>query len=196
MMDPSRSEIVLECIRERQSIRNFADRPVPESMIQTIIRAGIEAPTAGNIQPWQFVVVIDPGLLKRISDFCRGVLMANLAAYPGEIGARYRTLLDNPDFNLFYHAPVLVMVIGDEKDPHHLYDCTLCAGNMLLAASSLGLGGCWLATADVVDQSPDLMAELRIPEHHGIVAPLIFGYPAPRQPKKPERKEPKVIWID
>jgi nitroreductase len=65
---------------------------------------------------------------------------------------------------------------------------------MLLAATSLGLGSCWLAAVDVVDQSPTLMTELEIPEHYAIVAPLIFGYPAPPQPKKPERREPKIVW--
>jgi nitroreductase len=195
-MYSDKAEAVLECIRERKSIRKYADRPVPDNLIQSIIHAGIEAPTAMGLQPWRFVVIRDKGLMKRISDFCKGALLESLERYPPEHAEPFRKVLRDPGYSIFFNAPLLIFVLGDDRCPQSGYDCTLCAGNMLLAASSLGLGGCWMGSAEVVAESPELLGQLRVPEHFRIVAPLIFGYPAVTQPKKPERREPFMVWID
>ena len=195
-MYSEKAEAVLGCMRERKSIRKYADRPVPDNVIQSIIHAGIEAPTAMGLQPWRFVVIRDKGLIKRISDYCKNVLLESLDRYPPEHAEPYRKVLSDPGYSIFFNAPLLIFVLGDERCHQFVYDCTLCAGNMLLAASTLGLGGCWMGSADVVSESPELLAELRVPEHFRIVAPLIFGYPAALQPKKPERREPATVWID
>jgi nitroreductase len=195
-MEFDKAGAVLECIRERKSIRKYVDRPVPDNIIQSIIHAGIEAPTAMGLQPWRFVVIRDRGLMKRISDFCKSALLESLEQYPPEHAEPFRNLLRDPGYSIFFNAPLLILVLGDDRCSQSGYDCTLCAGNMLLAASSLGLGGCWMGSAEVVAESTELLDQLRIPGHFRIVAPLIFGYPDVTQPKKPERREPYTVWID
>jgi len=195
-MYSDKTEAVLECIRERTSIRKYAERPVPDNIIHSIIRAGIEAPTAMGLQPWRFVVIRDKGLIKRISDFCKGNLLESLEQYPPEHAEPFRKVLRDPAYSIFFNAPVLIFVLGDDRCNQSVYDCTLCAGTMLLAASALGLGGCWMGSAEVVAENPALLDELQVPGHFRIVAPLIFGYPAAAQPKKPERRDPLLIWFD
>jgi nitroreductase len=188
------ADVVLDAIRSRRSIREFTGAPVSDETVRTIIGAGIEAPTGMGIQPWRFVVVRDARLMEEISDFCKPILARSLEGVTDETARTYRQLLEDPGFDIFHHAPVLVIVAGDKRDPMSVYDCSLCAGNMLLAASAMGLGRCWIGSAEVVQEHPELMARLRIPDHFRIIAPLIFGHPA-AEPEKPGRREASVTWI-
>jgi len=102
--------------------------------------------------------------------------------------------LENPEFSIFYNAPVLVLVLGARDAVSSVLDCTLCAENMMLAAWALGIGSCWVGAATLVEQNPGLRAALKVPDDHQVVAPLIFGYPAPLPPK-PARREPRIAWV-
>jgi nitroreductase len=186
--------VVIAAMQERRSIRTYTDRPVPDEIVERIIRAGIEAPTGMGVQPWQFIVVRNKELMRKISDYCKPILVESLQGVKDEKALGYRTLLEDPAFNIFYNAPVLVMVIGDGRDPMSEYDCALCAGNMLLAASAMGLGGCWIGSAEVAQENEEIKNDLKIPKHYRIIAPLIIGYPA-EIPEKPDRREPKITWI-
>ncbi|MCK8519766.1 nitroreductase family protein [Methanoculleus sp. 7T] len=194
MMTDTDSNRVLSVLRERRSVRNYTDREVSDEILRTIIAAGIQAPTALGFQPWQFVVVRDRDLMQRASDYCKPILAAKIAEEPRPGTEAFLAALKNPEYSIFYNAPVLVLVLGAREVVSSAVDCTLCAGNMMLAAWALGLGSCWIGSAALVQQSPDLLAALKVPEDHQIVAPLIFGYPAPLQPK-PERREPRITWV-
>lgn len=102
--------------------------------------------------------------------------------------------LKNPGFNIFYNAPVLVLVLGAQNAISSFLDCALCAENMMLAAWALGIGSCWIGSAALVQENPDLLTALKVPDDHQIVAPLIFGYPGPLSPKA-ARREPRIDWV-
>ena len=59
---------LLEAIYTRRSIRQYQDRPVSDEVVRTILGAAMMAPSAGNVQPWQFIVVTDPALLNQVKD--------------------------------------------------------------------------------------------------------------------------------
>ncbi|MDV2482127.1 nitroreductase family protein [Methanoculleus sp. Wushi-C6] len=185
---------IFTVIRERRSVRNYIDREVPETALRTIIAAGIQAPSALGLQPWQFVIVRDRSLMQRVSDYCKPILAEKIGeeARPGT--EEFLAALRNPDYNIFYNAPVLVLVLGAREVVSSVLDCALCAENMMLAAWSLGIGSCWIGSAALVEQNPDLLAALKIPADHLVVAPLIFGYPAPLPPKA-GRREPRITWV-
>ncbi len=194
MVTATESIEILSVIRERRSVRNYIDRDVPDEAIRGIIAAGIQAPTALGLQPWQFVVVRDRDLMRRVSDYCKPILLEKIGeeARPGT--EEFLAALRGPEFNIFYNAPVLILVLGAREVVSSVLDCALCAENMMLAAWALGIGSCWIGSATLIQQNPDLLAALKVPDDHQVVAPLIFGYPAPLLPK-PARREPRITWV-
>ncbi len=182
---------IFSVIRERRSVRNYTDRDVPDEGLRAIIAAGIQAPTALGLQPWRFVIVKDRALMQQVSDYCKPILIERIGEEGGAGTEEFLAALKNPGFNIFYNAPVLVLVLGAREAVSSFLDCALCAENMMLAAWALGIGSCWIGSAALVQESPDLLAALKVPHDHQIVAPLIFGYPGPLSPK-PTRREPRI----
>ncbi|QSZ67953.1 nitroreductase family protein [Methanofollis aquaemaris] len=191
---PTDVEMVLAAIRGRRSIRAYEERPLDEETVTAIIDAGVHAPTALGLQPWRFIVVRKRGLMKQISDYCKPILCTMLEGATDETSAGFRDLLSREDFEIFYGAPVLVLVLGDEKNPYSIYDCTLCAGTMMLAAHAMGIGSCWIGSAGPVAGNSELMRALEVPAGYEIIAPLIFGYPGER-PEMPVRSRPGITWV-
>ena len=185
---------ILENIRTRRSVREYIDKDVCEEDIKTIIDAGVHAPSGFNSQPWFFVVVKNREMMLRMSDHCRPLLLKELAETTDENAIDFRKKLKNEDFNIFYNAPVLVIVLGNNAGFTPDYDCSLCAENMMLAAHSLGIGSCWIGTACMIQENPEFMEELGITPNYRVVAPIVFGY-AVKEPLEPEKKEPEVVWV-
>lgn len=185
---------VITNIKTRRSIRNYLNKPVPEEVIRRIIDAGRYAPSGFNFQPWRFVVIESKEMLEKLSDFAKPVLLEKLAGRTDALAVSYMERLEDRNYNLFYNAPALVLVLGRKNNPLSDYDCTLCGGNIIHAAHSLGIGSCWVGNAGVIQQSEELMAELKIPVNYKIVAPIVLGYPRDTPPP-PEKREPSISWV-
>ncbi|HZD43186.1 MAG TPA: nitroreductase family protein [Methanomicrobiales archaeon] len=194
MLDMKGADTVLDTIKNRRSIRDYQDKDLPVEAIHEIIDAGIQAPSGVNLQPWRFVVITDREVIQRISDYCKPILAKDLEAVEREESKAFIDALMSEDFSIFYNAPVLILVLGNQRDPMHAIDCTLCAENMMLAAWSLGIGSCWIGSATVMQRSPEMLSLLQIPEGFDIVSPLIFGYPA-FVPEKVGRCEAAITWV-
>ncbi|MBN2733791.1 MAG: nitroreductase [Methanomicrobiaceae archaeon] len=186
-------EQVLECILTRRSVRKYRPDKIPAEILDKIINAGIHAPSALSKQPWRFLAVSDADLLNRISDYVKPLIYEKLKDVSSSSTKRYLELIGSENFSLFFSAPLLVVVLGDNKNPLSDIDCSLCAENMMLAAHAMGIGSCWIGSARMVEYSMDLMSELDIPEGFHIVAPVVFGYPD-ENPGKPEKNSPVVYW--
>ena len=182
-----------ELLENRRSIRRYQDRPVPVHVVQELIRESTLAPSAGNGQPWKFVVVHGQEWIRKLSDESKKNILARIAANPEDYAKKYERMLSNESFNVFYNAPCLVMILGP-SDLKNLYvDCALAASYFMMAAASRGLGTCWINLgAEIHD--PKMRAELGIPDHCTIVAPIILGYPE-SIPPVPKRKEPEILKI-
>lgn len=185
---------IFSVIRERRSVRDYVDRDLPDEALRAIIAAGVQAPNALGLQPWRFVVVKDRSLMRRASDYCKPILAEKIGGEPRPGVENFLMALKDPEYSIFYNAPALVLVLGAREVVSSAIDCTLCAENMMLAAWAIGIGSCWVGSAALIQQNPDLLRALKVPDDHQIVAPLIFGYPAPLQPK-PGRHEPQITWI-
>ncbi|MGO9112768.1 MAG: nitroreductase family protein [Thermoguttaceae bacterium] len=112
----------LEAIHTRRSIRKYLIQPVPEELIQTLLAAAMQAPSARNQQPWQFVVIDDCAMLAKIPEIMPNAPMAA-------------------------QAPLAILVCGDldleTSEGYWVVDCAAAIENMLLAAHALGLGAVW-----------------------------------------------------
>ena len=149
---------VIEAIKSRRAIRSFEDKPIPDSAIETLLEAATYAPSAINIQPWKFTIITNKDAMKNLSDTAKPALIRMLpdVGDEGLVGLKKR--LSDPKYNIFYNAPLLIFVSGI-KSAYSVYDCSMAAQNMMLAAYSLGLGSCWIGTAVALANEPKVKAE-------------------------------------
>jgi nitroreductase len=160
--------------------------------IRRLIDAAVQAPSASNVQPWTFTVVRDQAVLDRISDEAKSHLLAALPAGPES--ERRRASLTDDSFQLFYHAPALIVISGRSQGPWVAEDCALAAQNMMLAAYSVGLGTCWIGLVQRYLNTTDGKNALGLPEAWVPVAPIIVGYPTAETPPV-ARREPEIRWV-
>ena len=178
-----------EVVKKRRAVRDFEDLAVPQDLVEKLIQTSLQAPSASNMQPWRFSVVHDRETIRLISDESKACLLSYLDKNPDGPVKNYAAVLRNPDFNVFYNAPCLVIISGIRKAAMHRVDCALCAAYFMMAAAEQGLGTCWVDLGAYIE-SPDLRAKLGLTDDVKVVAPIILGYPIsipdgpPRQPAK------------
>ncbi|HMK46344.1 MAG TPA: nitroreductase [Methanocella sp.] len=180
---------VLDNIYSRRSVRNFTEQDIPDEVIEEIVRAGIFAPTAVNKQPWRFVIIKNRQRVAECAERARIGFLRLFREAPGMDG--FVKWLSNPKADIFYSAPVLILVFSS-PDAVTESDCALAAQNMMLAAWSLGVGSCWIGLARALGSDREFLNEAEVPDDHKLVAPLIFGYPSKSNLKAPVRN-PNVI---
>lgn len=183
---------LFEIFRNRRSVRSYRDKPVSMDIIQNRINDSMLAPSAGNEQPWKFVVVRKREMIDRISADCKKSFLERLAANPDDSAKKYEKMLQNEAFHIFYHAPAVVFIIGDPAVKNLVADCALAASYFMFSATSVGLGTCWVNFGR--EMSPELRKELGIPENLEIVVPLALGYPK-KIPAIPSRKEAHMLKV-
>jgi nitroreductase len=186
------SNPVIEALKSRRAIRSFEDNPVPDSAIQTMLEAATYAPSAINIQPWKFTIITNKELMKQLSDTAKPVLIRMLPDVGDEGLMGLKKRLSDPNYNIFYNAPLLIFVSGI-KSPYAIYDCSMAAQNMMLAAFTLGVGSCWIGTAVRLANDPKVKTELGVPNDHEVHAAIVFGYPKGGFPKAPEKRPAQIL---
>ena len=183
---------IMQAIRTRRSVRAYTGEPIHEKTLRQIIDAAVQAPSAMNEQPWSFAVVRDRALLARISRAAKAHMLATLPA--GAASGHYRDMLSDPDFDIFYHAPALVVISAVAKSQWAVEDCALAAENLMLAARASGLGTCWIGFAQGWLGTAEGKASIDLPAAYVPVAPIIVGHPKAAPPPVP-RREPEIHWV-
>lgn len=152
----------IEAILSRRSIRRYTARPVPEGVITELLEAAMSAPSAGNEQPWQFVVITDRRTLDEIPKF-------------------------HPYAEMLKEAPAALVVCGDlrlEKyKGHWVQDCSAATQNLLLAAHAKGLGAVWVGIYPTADRVGRTQRLLDLPSHVVPLCLVPLGYPAEQIPR-------------
>jgi nitroreductase len=186
---------ILKVIKERRSVRAYESRKIPRDIINTIIEAGNDAPSAMNSQPWRFVVVEDEMLHRKLTEtavpnakkLLENVKTSNPERYQ-QIMKRYEELEDP----IYYSAPAVIFVVG--KGRYADLSCPLACENMMLAAYSLGLGSCWVQFGSLVTDNEEIKNSLELKEDENIFGPVIIGYPQ-SVTEPPEKRAPEIKWL-
>jgi len=181
-----------EAITGRRSMREYTVEAVDERTINRLIDAAVHAPSAINQQPWTFTVLRDQNVLDRISREAKSHMLGTTQASPHS--DHILSLLNDPNFHIFYHAPVLILISVTAAGPWIVEDCALAAENLMLTAYAEGLGTCWIGFAQTFLNTSDGKAVLGLPAEWVSVAPIIVGHPK-AIPAFVPRKEPVVRWI-
>lgn len=184
---------IMEAIYERRSTRTFLPEPVTKPLLMKVIDAAIQAPSAVNEQPWDFTIVQNAALLDHISDAAKQHMLKMMEK--GAFPRRLHENLENPDFHVFYHAPVLV-VISVKPGQWAVEDAALAAENLMLAARALNLGSCWIGFSQSWLQTSEGKASIGLKDSDVIpIAPIILGHPAGSVPAV-LRGPARIHWID
>ena len=159
---------VLKAISDRRSHRAYREEQLPEEVLGAILKAGLEAPSARNHQPWHFSVVQNAGLIQEVHDEAANVM-----------GREGSPRFADPDFQMFYHAPTVVFLFGEKDFGWTQVDCGIAVENMALAAEGLGVGSVILGLPQAAfrgDRADELRAKLCCPEGYEFVIALALGY--------------------
>lgn len=164
----------LNVIYRRRSIRKFTEAPVEEDVLHDLIRAGMAGPSAMNAQPWEFVVVTDEEILKKI----RASLMFAKMNYKA-----------------------IICVCGSPRaqknkagDRFWVQDCSAATENILLAATALGLGSVWIGVYPVTVFIRQVRSILNIPDDVTPLGLIALGHPAEEKEPRTQFDEKRVHW--
>ena len=148
----------LEAIRKRRTVRNFTGEPIPRADLETIVDAGRLAASGYNRQPWDFIVVTDRGMIEQL-----------------KIAAQWME-----------KAGAIIAVVLDPATKYWLEDGSAAVQNMLVAATALGFGSCWLEGYTLPLES-QFKALLGVPDDRRLLTLVPIGVPVewPTKEKKP-----------
>jgi len=192
---------VRETIAARRAVRHFEDRAVEKPLIERVIEAGKWAPSAMNEQSWIFYVLTDKLKIRRLSGEIAHAGFWLKGRTPGEIKAAALALFHLPALiepitqqdHIFYDAPVVIFITAPDGHEWAGLNTGLCAQNMMLAASSLGLDTCPIGLARLADKA-EHYTDLEIPPGEHIELAVIVGYGVIRPDAQP-RAGNNVIYL-
>ena len=184
---------VEKAIYGRRAVREYSPETIDETTVRILIDAAIQAPSAINRQPWGFTVVRNQQLLNQISHEAKIYMLATMPA--NGLSEQLLSHLRDPEYQIFYHAPALIVISADGPGPWAVEDCALAAQNLMLSAFAAKLGSCWIGFAQKFLGTEVGKSLINCPSEWIPVAPIIIGHPA--KPVAPvPRKEPIVKWVD
>ena len=172
---------VLEAISNRRSHRAYKNEQLPEDVLGSILKAGLEYPSARNRQPWHFSVVQDVSLIQEVHDEAARVM-----------GRNGSPRFADPDFQIFYHAPTVIFIFGEKDFAWTQVDCGIAVENMALAAEGLHIGSVILGLplpAFKGDRADEMRAKLKCPTGYDFVIALALGYPTDEKAPHDLREE-------
>ena len=164
----------IDIIFQRRSIRKFTSEPVSQAEVDTLLKAAMAAPSAVNSQPWEFIVVDDPAILKSLKKV---------------------SLFSNRN------APLAVVVLGSPHKARNpagskfwIQDCSAAMQNLLLAAVCLGLGAVWIGIHPIQGVEEKVRDLLSIPPASIPLGMALIGHPAEKKKALTRYKKQKIFW--
>jgi nitroreductase len=183
---------LMNVLQNRRAVREYTDSPVERARIEQLIHAATLAPSAMNLQPWAFAVLVGRERIDKLAERIKSWLLTNFSETL--YGPSIRGMIEKPEYSLLHHAPALVMVLAKSSETQALEDCCLAAQNLMLAARDQGIGTCWVGFARPWLNQPEIKRELGLPAKFHVVAPIALGYPKAWPPSH-GRSAPEIQWI-
>jgi nitroreductase len=146
----------IEAIMSRRSVRQFTNEPITQEQLDTLLHAAMQAPSAGNGQPWHFVVIQERAMLDQIPNV-------------------------HPYAQMLKDAPLAILVCGNEADTRYtnywMLDCSAATQNILLAAHAIGLGAVWLGVHPSEERIASITKLFELPKGVHPVSLIAVGHP-------------------
>ncbi|MBW2621774.1 MAG: nitroreductase family protein [Deltaproteobacteria bacterium] len=214
--NPDEWNAIEQAVLVRRSVRNFKEDPVPDTLIRRVLEAGRFAPSAGNCQPWRFIVITNRELIKAMDE----------ATVPGIAGIHNMYMNDDQVQNLeavvqgspnmadprlivggmgsvakkylppSLNAPCVILLAADTRaisGPE--LNIGICGQNMNLVANSLGIKACWVGFLAGAANSPLVAEKVGLEPPWRVVTTLVMGYPKFKQEGIVPREYRPVTWV-
>lgn len=146
---------------KRASVREYSSTPIPMEALEKIIDTARRAPTARGEEPWEFILIENPQSLKQLAHIT--------------------------DHGRFLEKAVAAIVVVSKETKYYLEDCCAATQNILLAATALGIGSCWIA-GDKKQYAEEILKHCGVVKGYTLVSIVSLGYP--KGPLLPHRKRP------
>ena len=147
---------IQEALLNRRSIRKYKDQKISKENINSILKAAMYAPSAMNLQAWQFIVIDKNEILTE-------------------------TVNSIPYAEILKQSAAAIIVCGDSEIEKNeswlLQNCSASIQNILLAAHGLGIGSCWIAIHGMDDVYKNIKTQFKLPENIVPVSLISLGYP-------------------
>lgn len=169
----------LTALTTRRSVKKYTDKPVPSEIVDTIINAGLQAPSGMNRQSPIIIRVTNKEVRDKLSAINAELLGAAI--------------------DPFYGAQTVLIVLADKTVPTHVYDGALVMENLLVAAHSLGIGACWIHRCKETfegDYGKSLLAKLNITGDYEGIAFCLLGYSAQDELPPQTIRDGRVFELD
>jgi nitroreductase len=163
----------IEAIVSRRSIRKYKNKSIPNSVLKDLLQIGMSAPSAGNEQPWHFIVITDTQHLNTIPNF-------------------------HPHSQMLKEASAAIVVCLDTTLETHqgmgVQDCSAATENILIALNAYGLGGVWLGIFPREERINGLRKLLYIPDQIIPISLISVGYPAEQKSREDRYRDSRVHY--
>lgn len=170
------NEAIFRAMYSRKSVRNFTDAPVEKHHLEKMIRAGMSAPTARNLQPWEFIVLTEKTVLKQLAE-------------------------QLPYAKMLADVPAAIIVAGDSQvvSPssglgYWVQDCSAATQNILLAAEALGYGAVWTALYPYDERIMPVREACELPQKIIPLNIIPVGVPTGKDTPKEKWDPSKIHW--
>ncbi len=205
-------------VLERRSVRNFKNDPVPEPLIRRVLEAGRFAPSAGNCQPWKFIVITNRELIKKMDEMVWASTSMIYNMYKNDETVKNLTSMieGGTSSGLFdprlalggmgsivrknmpasLNAPCVILMAGDERaisGPE--LNIGIAGQNMNLVANSLGIKACWVGFLAMAANSPEIAEKIGLKPPWRVITTLVMGWPKFKQEGIVPREYRPVTWI-
>ena len=167
----------MDTLKNRCSTKKYSDRPVPDTLLDAVLEAGLYAPSGMNNQKVIMVAVRDKETRDQLSRMNANIMGAQL--------------------DPFYNAPCVIVVLSDPERNTWVEDGSLVMGNLMNAATALGLGSCWIHRAKEMFDSPEgkeLLRKWGLPETLRGIGNCVLGY-ADGEPVRKPRAAGRILKI-
>ena len=152
----------IQAILTRRSIRKYKKKPISEKVIKELLEAAMSAPSAGNEQPWHFIIIDDPNILSKVPTF-------------------------HSHAQMLKNASIAILVCGDMNLDEHqgmwIQDCSAATENILIAIRAKDLGAVWLGLYPRKERIKGMIELLRLPQNIMPFSLISIGHPVENQGK-------------
>lgn len=182
---------VLKTILDRRSIRLFKAEQIKQEDIDSIIEAGLYAPSANNAQDWHFTVLQSKDIIEKVNGWL-------LDEVENSGNPDLQEIVKGNGGRFFRNAPTVIIVSTDKKYRFGVINASAATENMLIASKSLGIGSCWIGSVEMLSASKhvDFFAkELQLPDGFAPQFGVTLGYGEGASPPVPERRKNCVSYI-
>ncbi|MCL2496454.1 MAG: nitroreductase [Clostridiales bacterium] len=173
------AKALYELISARRSCRDYQAEQIPQDMLEQVLKAGQMAPSGMNVQQCHFIALRTAELLERVRVLIQQIFAAMETDGINPKMANAAALAREGKHNFFYGAPTLIIVANRRDNPNNVADSAAALQNMMLMATSLGLGNCWINNLrwhGDVEPVRQFLNEIGVKENEAVYGALALGY--------------------